>query len=290
MLIKHLNLGLTLIDKVDLVMWTKNGERFLSQVLKRIDEVIPHEVICKKILVDDHSVDKTIHIAKEFNWEVYLNPRSGTASGANEALRHVACEFFVSVEQDVVLAKNWWQKIPQYMENESIAVAQGIRLSTQHTLRKLDEYVYDRIKGTDPLQFGVSMDNNIFRTKVIREIGGFPNICPVCTDTILMKKIMLETPYRWVIDRTIISDHIRPSISYYLKHNYDLTMRCANSKYCVPYGERSSRMLLLFLFSPVRALHILYKKKCLKILWVYPMIRYQKLKGCIDRRWKEGKL
>lgn len=271
------------IKKVDLVMWTKNGERFLPQVLKRIDEVIPHEVIHKKILVDDHSVDKTIYIAKDFNWEAYLNPKSGIASGANEALRHVECEFFVSVEQDVVLAKNWWQKIPQYMENESIAVAQGIRLSVEPTLRKLDEYVYNRIKGTNPLRFGVSMDNNIFRTKVIREIGGFPNICPVCTDTVLMKKIMLETPYRWVIDRTIISDHIRPSISYYLKHKYDLTTRCAHSKYCVPHGPHG-QMLLLFLFSPVRAFHIAYKKECPKILWVYPMIRYQKLKGYIDRR------
>jgi len=50
--------------KVDLVMSTKNGEGSLPQVLKRIDEAFPYENINQKILVDDHSTDKTVFIAK----------------------------------------------------------------------------------------------------------------------------------------------------------------------------------------------------------------------------------
>lgn len=44
-----------MIGKVDLVMWAKNGGSFLPKVLGRIEEVIPHEKIEQKILVDDHS-------------------------------------------------------------------------------------------------------------------------------------------------------------------------------------------------------------------------------------------
>jgi glycosyltransferase involved in cell wall biosynthesis len=78
--------------EVDLVMWTRNGAETLPKVLRRIDEVVPKEVVCHKILVDDHSVDDTTEIAKEFNWQVYPNPKTGISSGANEALRHIDTE------------------------------------------------------------------------------------------------------------------------------------------------------------------------------------------------------
>jgi len=52
-----------LIKKIDVVMWTKNGERFLPLVLKRVDEGIPSEYVDKKILVDDSSTDRTVAIA-----------------------------------------------------------------------------------------------------------------------------------------------------------------------------------------------------------------------------------
>ncbi|MEM2971973.1 MAG: glycosyltransferase [Candidatus Bathyarchaeia archaeon] len=276
------------MDKVDLVMWTKNGEKTLPKVLERIEQVIPAEVINKKVLVDDHSVDKTVEIAKEFNWNVYLNPKTGIPSGANEALRHVDCEFFISVEQDVVLAKDWWEKIPPYMSDKKVAVAQGIRMSTEPTLRKLDEYVYSRLKSNvnDPIRFGVSMDNNIFRTKIIRQLGGFPNDCLVCTDTILMKKIIYETPYKWVIDINVISDHIRQSVKAHIKHAYTLTMLCARSHYCVNEAGPLLSNLKFFLTSPIRASIIAYKKQCPQALYVYPAIRYEKLKACIVAKFK----
>lgn len=274
-----------MIGKVDLVMWAKNGESSLPRVLKRIDEVIPYENINQKILVDDHSTDKTVFIAKDFGWNVYPNPRGGISSGANEVLRHVKSDFFVSIEQDVVLAKGWWEKIPPYMEEETVAVAQGIRISTEPTLRKLEEYNYSRMKGfsKDPVIFGVSIDNTIFRTAVIRQLGGFPDVCPVCCDTILMKKMLYETRYKWVIDETTISDHIRRSISEHIKRSHEYAKRCARTPYC-SVGESVSfwTMFRLFLTSPVRAGIIAWKKRCLKVLYVYPFIRYERLRDYVE--------
>lgn len=53
-------------------------------------------------------------------------------------------DFFISVEQDVILERDWWGKIPKYMEDKRVAVAQGVRVATHPTLRKLDEYVLER--------------------------------------------------------------------------------------------------------------------------------------------------
>ena len=51
------------IEKVDVVMRTKNSSKFLALVLKRIEEVIPSEVVGKKIIIDGHSTDNTVEIA-----------------------------------------------------------------------------------------------------------------------------------------------------------------------------------------------------------------------------------
>ena len=108
--------------KADLVMWAKNGERFLPRVLKRIEELIPHEEINQKILVDDHSTDNTVKIAKQFNWSVYTNPSTGIPSGAKEA-------------------KAWLNKIPKHLLNEKVAAASDIRVVNQPTaLRKLEKH------------------------------------------------------------------------------------------------------------------------------------------------------
>ena len=69
-----------------------------------------------------------------------INPDTGISSGANEPLRHVDCPFSVSAEQDVVLTRTWFRKINSRMSDQSVAVAQSVRIATEPTLRKIDEY------------------------------------------------------------------------------------------------------------------------------------------------------
>jgi glycosyltransferase involved in cell wall biosynthesis len=257
--------------KVDLVMWTKNGGNHLHQVLERIKEVIPAENIHRKIVVDDNSEDKTVEIAREFGWEVYPNPKSGIASGANEALRHVDCEFFVSVEQDVLLARDWWSKIPAYMNDPQVAVAQGIRIATEPVMRKINEYEYSK-KSSTWWKTWFSLDNNIFRTEIMRQLGGFPNDCPVHVDAILRKKILKETKYKLIVDPTVVSDHIRGNFTDDMKHVLFLNKLCSKSPYCrsEPFGVK----LRVCLTSPLAASLIASKTRCWRVLYMIPIFRF----------------
>src|SRR4030042_4448469 len=121
--------GFTLIDKVDLVMWTKNGANTLPAVLKRINEVIPGEFVGQKIIVDDKSTDNTREIAKTFGWTVVFNKGTGISDGANTALKHVSSEYFISFEQDLLLTREWWEKVPPRIEKNDVAVASGMRFA-----------------------------------------------------------------------------------------------------------------------------------------------------------------
>ena len=270
-----LNRGTWVNSKVDLVMWAKNGERFLPLVLNRISQVIPDESINQKIFVDDHSTDRSREIARQFNWAVYPNREGGIPNGANEALRHVNSEFFVSIEQDIILAKDWWERIPPYMADSKVAVAQGLRFSTNPTLRKLEEYVLNR---NEPDWFH-SIDNNIFRTNMIRQLGGFPTDDPLYCDSGLRKKIINETPYEWIVDKTVISEHIRESIEYYMEHE---RLVHAQARY---YASKHPLLKLLKLFatSPARGLIIAFKKREPSLFWVYTRSRWVILEAYLER-------
>ena len=260
-------------SKVDLVMWAKNGERFLPFVLKRICQVIPDESVNQKIFVDDHSTDRSREIAREFNWIVYPNLKGGIPNGANEALRHVTSEFFVSIEQDLILARDWWERIPPYMADSKVAVAQGLRFSTNPTLRKFEEYVLSR---KEPDWFH-SIDNNIFRTEVIRQLGGFPSEHPAYVDSALRRKIVDETPYKWIVDKTVVSNHIRESIDNYIEHE-----RLLHARYHSSEGS-FLKLLRLFATSPARGLIIAFKKREPSLLWIYTRSRWVILEAYLER-------
>jgi glycosyltransferase involved in cell wall biosynthesis len=262
------------IEKLDLVMWTKNSAKTLPYVLNRIDKVIPKKVINNKIIVDDHSTDKTVEIAKSFGWYVYNNPGTGIASGANEALKHVTTRFFASFEHDVLLSKDWWEKISRHMEDESVAVAQGVRLPTNLVLRKIEEYALRREEAYRL----ISLDNNIFCTEKIRQVGGFPSECPVCIDQNLRDNIE-KAGFKWIIDKSVVSDHLRQSVKEELNHHYQHSLRVRRE-----LGESFFNLLRRFAFSPIRALHVVYEEKCPQIFIVYPYIRFIKLKAFLDRR------
>jgi len=270
-------------NKVDLVMWTQNGESCLPRVLGQIDKLIPTENRCHKIMVDDHSTDRTLKIAKDFNWTVYQNPKGGIPSGANEAFRHVDADFFISFEQDVVIADDWWEKIPRYMDDPSVGCAQGIRVPSHQVLFLLDRWEFGENNAKALRE--ISMDNNLFRSKVVKMLGGFPNICPVCTDTVLKARMISETHYKWITDPTVVSLHMRTSLRGSIEHGYKLRQICAKTLYC-SRGEKYSTLGLFrrFLTSPVRGLQIAILEDCPDVVWAYPYLRLSHL--LVELKWK----
>lgn len=254
-------------------MWAKNGSHYLPQVLKRIEEVIPTECIGQRIFVDDKSTDGSPEIAQSFNWTIYPNPTGFVSGGASEALRHVELPFFVSVEQDILLAKNWWDTVPPHMENPEVAVAQGIRVSPSRQMQILNLDYRPEIW---------SLDNNIFRTDVIRKLGGFPMGEPMSVDYSLLMKIAARTHYLWVIDQSAVSTHIKTSITDVVRHEQDLLLRGLK-----PVGTESKSflgMLQLTATSPLRGLQLSYSYKDPTFLILYPYLRLVYLRGFLRRR------
>jgi hypothetical protein len=52
------------------------------------------------------------------------------------AVSLVSTLIFYSFEHDIILGRDWWQRLSKYMEDPSVAVVQGVRISTNPTFRR----------------------------------------------------------------------------------------------------------------------------------------------------------
>jgi glycosyltransferase involved in cell wall biosynthesis len=282
-------------------MWTKNGAKTLPMVLRRIDEVIPSRFVNKRVVADDHSTDNTREIAEKFGWQPVFNEGSGISDGANTALKHVESAYYVSFEQDLLLARDWWEKIPHLVDNSKVAAASGMRFADKPIgVKKLQQYVAKKYRGESSLAswlrsrqmaaftLGKTLDNTIYKTKIIKALGGFPKM-PVNAgvDTILAYKLN-QAGYQWVVDYNVQSIHMRKGLKQELRHQYWY----ATQLYAIwrrIETETSQRppvtkfgIMYRFFTSPFTGLFVAVKTKEPTITYIHPLVRFYYMKGLLE--------
>ncbi|MCW4018577.1 MAG: glycosyltransferase [Candidatus Bathyarchaeota archaeon] len=288
-----------MVGKVDLVMWTYNGAATLPAVLKRINQVIPPTAVNKKIISDDHSTDNTHQIAENHGWTVILNKGKGISDNANNALKHVETEFFVSFEQDLLLAPDWWSKVTHALDDPKVAAASGMRFADQpRGVRKLQLYVAKKYRGKAQLDswlrgremaaftLGKTLDNTIYRTRVVREVGGFPNFSfGTGVDTLLAYEIN-EHGYQWFVDYSVQSLHLRQGLKQELNHQFWYAKQLpemwrkikeVTHKQAPPVTKFG--VIYRFFMSPFTGLFMAYKTREPTLAYVHPLIRLYYLRG-----------
>jgi glycosyltransferase involved in cell wall biosynthesis len=282
-------------------MWTKNGAKTLPLGLKRISEVIPDEFVNKRVIVDDRSTDDTRELAKSFGWNVVFNEGKGISDGANTALKHVDSEYFISFEQDLLLTYDWWNKIPPYLDNPKIAAASGMRFADKPTgVRKLQQYVAKKYRGEAELApwlrarqmaaftLGKTLDNTIYKTRIIKDLGGFPKMqVNAGVDTILAYKIR-QAGYHWIVDYNVQSTHLRHGLRQELQHQHWYATqlheiwRRTKIETNQPPPVTKYTVISRFLMSPFTGLFMALKTREPTVTYVHPLIRLYYLKGFLE--------
>jgi glycosyltransferase involved in cell wall biosynthesis len=109
--LKNSQVGGTLIEQIEVVMLTRNSGHLLSESLTSIYENVP---VKNLIVIDGYSTDKTLQILSRFN-KKYGNIKIFQVNGSrakarNEGIRQVSTDWFMFVDSDVVLCKDWYKK------------------------------------------------------------------------------------------------------------------------------------------------------------------------------------
>lgn len=99
------------LDEVDVVLLTKNSEHLLSRCLMSVYQNVP---IKNLIVIDGYSTDRTLEILEKFNRKygnVSLFQMEGSrACARTEGINRVSTDWFMFVDSDVLLCKDWFKK------------------------------------------------------------------------------------------------------------------------------------------------------------------------------------
>jgi glycosyltransferase involved in cell wall biosynthesis len=274
--------------KVDLVMWTFNGEKTLALVLNRINKIIPKETVNNKIIVDDGSKDQSVTIAKNCGWTVIKNEGKGISDGANTALKHVETDYFCSFEQDVVLSSNWWKEISDLIINKkSVAAACGLRfLPRNNFCFNIEPYQLTRKNIDFYGGYGKTLDNTIWNAEALRSVGGFPKVNYAGIDTLLFHSFDSKG-YKWIVNYKVTSLHLHQGgLLNEFKHYYfyglslpEIYNRLKDFNFYS--NETMMRLFLRFAKSPISSFKMALKMRDSRLMFSYPIIRLCWLLGYI---------
>jgi glycosyltransferase involved in cell wall biosynthesis len=99
-------------QQIDVVVLTKNSQHLLSKCLTSIYQNVP---IKNLIIIDGFSTDRTLEILEKFNRKygnVLLYQLEGSrAKARTEGICKVSTDWFMFVDSDVLLCRDWFKKI-----------------------------------------------------------------------------------------------------------------------------------------------------------------------------------
>jgi len=111
------------IGRVDVVVLTKNSARVLRECLNSIYRNVP---VNNLIIIDGYSTDETLDIVRGFQ-ERHGNVKLVQTGGARGYARQrgiemVETDWFMFVDSDVVLCRDWFRRALRYVEDDVGAV------------------------------------------------------------------------------------------------------------------------------------------------------------------------
>ncbi len=284
-------------------MWVKDGAWVLPKTLRRLEQVLPNKSVHRKIMVDDHSTDESRDIGKRFGWEVYANSESGISSGANFALSMVDCPYFMSVEQDLLLSKHWWSQVSCLLSDSKFGAASGVRFSNKpQAVHDLEQYAYRKYlvdpqiasylskRKLSSLTLGKTLDNTMYKTDVIRAIGGFPCMSANCgVDTMLVFKLR-QHGYDWNVNPLCQSVHLRRGLQQILNHqkwyaaaSQEITYKLEQLGLSADDLDHGIKHSFRWLLSPFVGTFVAAKMRNPLICIVYPLIKLYNFLGYVTK-------
>ncbi len=205
-------------DLIDVVLLTKDSERVLSRCVESIYQNLP---VAQLIVVDGYSKDKTLAILRGFN-EKYHNIEiimdHGTrATARQKGIERVTAEWFMFVDSDVVLCRDWYKKAQRYIQPD-VGAVWGIEVWSTITNPKTLRLFLTTTRRIFEVRGGTH--DTLIRTSLVRDIK-IPAELHVFEDAYI-KDWISQKGYRVVACYSPFCLHYRPETVWTLKGSLGL--------------------------------------------------------------------
>ncbi len=159
--------GACLMESVDVVLLTLNSERKLQDCLDSVYRNVP---VNRLIAVDGGSTDRTLQILAKFNAKYsnvkVVTDRGTRATARQKGVENVTADWFIFVDSDVILCKNWYQKAKAYVK-ENVGAVWGTEIWSTLSPKTLKIFLLVTRKIFD-LRGGTH--DTLIRTEAVRDI------------------------------------------------------------------------------------------------------------------------
>jgi glycosyltransferase involved in cell wall biosynthesis len=150
--------------KIDVVVRTYNSGKYLDACLKGIREAFN---VNRLIVIDHHSTDETISIAKKYDATIYYESQ-GIGYALGLGISKAETSIFAVIDSDVVLVKGKWvDSLYRKFDNPRIGGV-GLRMFSDEPLwRKEYCAYYFRVKDFEGIKSGEWVNAYIIRKKAL---------------------------------------------------------------------------------------------------------------------------
>lgn len=161
---------------VSVIIPVKNGEATLARCLRSIRRSYYRNI--EVLVVDDHSTDRTVEIARSFNGRVITAEEGAGANAArNLGAREGKGDIFVFIDSDIVIKRETILGIVERLEEEYLDAVVGIYTARHRNDSLFSQYKnlwirYSYLKSQPAIDWMFGAISGIRRT-AFENIGGF---------------------------------------------------------------------------------------------------------------------
>jgi glycosyltransferase involved in cell wall biosynthesis len=111
------------MEPIDVAILTMNSDRMLRECINSVYKNVP---VNNLIIIDGHSTDTTADIVKEFQEKYgnvsFIQEKGTRGSARQKAIQLVKSDWFMFVDSDVILSKNWFAEAEKLVKDDVGAI------------------------------------------------------------------------------------------------------------------------------------------------------------------------
>lgn len=158
--------------KLTLIICSFNNSKYLKKCLKSVFNQSVSENNYDVILVDDKSTDNSLEVANLFqnekNFKIIKNKKNiGLVKSCNSAIKVTNTNFFVRVDSDDYISKNFVKNFLRYIEKDYDLILSNYIIIKNKKIKKININMF---KLEKMISCSVAL-----KTKIVKKIGGYRN-------------------------------------------------------------------------------------------------------------------
>lgn len=208
------------MESIDVVMLTMNSERLLRECVESIYDNLP---VSRLTVVDGLSTDNTLGILADLNkkyGKIEIITKKGSRAKARETgIKRAKTDWFMFVDSDVILCKDWFQKAKKHMAKD-VGAIWGLNVDVVGNVRNRLFLKSLGFVAKEVFRLRGGMHDTLIRRELVENIR-IPEQLHAYEDAYIVNWIK-EKGYKIVIGDDVYCMHHRPPEDWNLKESLSL--------------------------------------------------------------------